>query len=130
MTNLKKKIRVLRPEFVDSIPEKLTPGVLYVSTKYATASHLCASGCGQEVVTPIRPTDWSLTWNGDAVSLRPSIGNWALPCRSHYWVGEGGKILWAGDWTDSLIAKAGQRAVDEKQMFYSRKGRRSMRKLA
>ncbi len=32
---------------------------------------------------------WSLTYDGENVSLTPSIGNWALPCRSHYWIRKG-----------------------------------------
>jgi hypothetical protein len=76
----------IRHEFVDLIPDALEDGVLYVSVQYATALHLCCCGCGSEVVTPLSPTDWSLTFDGDTVSLRPSIGNYSFPCRSHYFI--------------------------------------------
>jgi hypothetical protein len=46
-----------RPEFVEFMPDKLEPGVIYVSIPYATAAHLCACGYGNEVTTPISPTD-------------------------------------------------------------------------
>jgi hypothetical protein len=61
-------------------------GVLYVSPGYATVTHLCCCGCGAEVVTPLSPTDWKLTFDGVAISLSPSVGNWSLPCRSHYFI--------------------------------------------
>lgn len=86
----------LRHEFVTSVPNELEHAVLYVSMPYATAIHLCACGCGAEVVTPISPSDWQLQYDGESVTLTPSIGNWRLPCRSHYWIRRN-RIIWAGD---------------------------------
>ncbi|WP_342776660.1 hypothetical protein [Hankyongella ginsenosidimutans] len=40
--------------FVEHIPERLEPGVLYVSMDYATSAHSCCCGCGEEVVAPSR----------------------------------------------------------------------------
>jgi hypothetical protein len=73
------------PEFLDSIPvaDAMAPGILYISMKYAMASHKCACGCGLEVVTPLSRTDWSLQYDGESISLDPSIGNWGFPCQSH-----------------------------------------------
>jgi hypothetical protein len=71
------------PEFIETFPPDLSDGVLYVSATYSTAAHLCCCGCGHEVITPLSRSQWVLTFDGQ-VSLRPSIGNWALPCRSHY----------------------------------------------
>lgn len=85
--------RKFRPEFVEFIPENLKPGVLYISIEYSTASHLCPCGCGQMVITPIQPTQWSLTWDGESVSLYPSIGNWGFFCKSHYWIRKN-RIIW------------------------------------
>lgn len=76
----------LLPKFVDAIPETPQEGVLYISIRFRTATHLCACGCGSKVVTPIKPAKWQLTYDGETVSLWPSIGRWQLPCRSHYWV--------------------------------------------
>ena len=92
----------LSPEFVEYIPERPAPGVLYVSRRYGTALHLCCCGCKNEVVTPLSPTDWKLTFDGESISLHPSIGNWSFPCRSHYWI-RGNRIEWAANWTDSEI---------------------------
>jgi hypothetical protein len=86
----------LRPVFIVTVPDDLEEGVLYVSMTYATAIHLCACGCREEVVTPISPNDWQLGYDGEEISLTPSIGNWRLPCRSHYWI-SGGRVDWAAD---------------------------------
>lgn len=79
-------ITSLQPHFVEYLPEQLDPGVLYISRRFSTATHLCCSGCGSEVVTPLNPAKWRLTERGGKVSLAPSIGNWNLPCQSHYWI--------------------------------------------
>ena len=82
--------RVLKHEFVEFVPERLVDDTLYVSISYATAAHRCCCGCGREVVTPLSPTDWQLTFDGETVSLYPSIGNWNFACRSHYWIENNG----------------------------------------
>jgi Family of unknown function (DUF6527) len=71
---------------VEFIPDELEDATLYVSMTYGTAAHRCCCGCGAEITTPLTPTDWQLYFDGISVSLRPSIGNWSLPCRSHYWI--------------------------------------------
>jgi hypothetical protein len=108
----------LKHRFVTSVPEQPEEGILYVSLPYRTAIHKCCCGCGHEVVTPFSPTDWQLTFDGVSVSLYPSIGNWSLACRSHYWI-KRSKVSWAGQWTDEEI-EAG-RAHDRwlKDEYYS-----------
>jgi hypothetical protein len=76
------------------MPERLDDGVLYVSLEHATMVHSCACGCGSEVVLTLSPTDWRLTYDGEAVSVWPSVGSWSLPCRSHYFI-ERGLVRWA-----------------------------------
>lgn len=44
---------VLKHEFVEFIPDELEQGTIYVSIRFATASHRCLCGCGNKVVTPI-----------------------------------------------------------------------------
>lgn len=89
--------------FVEYVPDDMEDGVLYVSIPFATATHRCCCGCGHEVVTPLTPTDWSVVFDGDTVSLTPSIGNWSFPCRSHYWIRQG-RVVWARTWTDHEVA--------------------------
>ena len=93
----------LEHRFVRHLPEPLEPGVLYISLEYATASHSCCCGCGEEVVTPLSPGGWRMTFDGEAVSLWPSIGNWTLRCRSHYII-DRGNVLEAGPWSDGQVA--------------------------
>lgn len=87
--------------FVDSFPEPLEEGKLYVSMEYASVAHLCACGCGNEVVTPIRKRGWKLMFDGESITLSPSVGNHNLNCRSHYFIKEN-EIRWAGrlSWED------------------------------
>ena len=92
----------LKHEFVQFIPEELQEGTIYVSIRFATVAHLCACGCKTKVVTPLKPTDWKLTFDGKTVSLHPSVGNWAFPCRSHYWI-RNNQVQWADDWSDARI---------------------------
>jgi hypothetical protein len=73
-------------KFVELIPDVLEDGVLYISIPHCVAIHKCICGCGNEVVTPIAPDGWRLSFDGESVSLSPSIGNWNLECRSHYWI--------------------------------------------
>ncbi|MFG2767453.1 DUF6527 family protein [Streptomyces rubiginosohelvolus] len=40
--------------------------------------------------------------NGENVSLTPSIGNWSLPCRSHYWICDG-RVRWSRRYAPSEI---------------------------
>jgi len=108
-------------EFVEFIPSELKEGTLYVSVQYATAAHNCACGCGNKVVTPISPVDWQLLFDGDSVSLTPSIGNWQFPCRSHYWI-KSDKVRWAKAWAPEEVAAGRQReARDHERYFASRR---------
>ena len=102
---------LLEHAFVEHIPEKVEPGILYVSMEYGTAAHSCCCGCGEEVVTPFTPTDWKRIFDGETVSLNPSIGNWTLDCRSHYVI-KRGRVIEAGPWTDEQVAA--ERLRDQK----------------
>lgn len=93
----------VRSSFVDFIPDRLETGVLYISRRYATATHLCCCGCGLEVVTPLNPAKWRLDERDGTVSLTPSIGNWSFPCKSHYWI-IGNEVRWAAAMAPALIA--------------------------
>lgn len=81
--------------FVDDIPEQLEDGVLYVSRQSHVALHNCACGCGEEVSTPLVPTEFDLVMEDEGASIWPSIGNHDFACRSHYVI-KGGHIQWAG----------------------------------
>ena|ERR1041384_1799038 len=96
------RIKILKPEFVEFVPKSLENGRLYISQKYKTASHLCCCGCGNKVVTPLKPSGWQLKSRSGTITLDPSIGNWSFPCQSHYWI-RGNRIVWAPKWSRSEI---------------------------
>ena len=107
----------VKHEFVEFIPDQLAADTVYVSILYRTAIHKCMCGCGVEVVTPISPTDWRITFDGETVSLFPSIGNWSYPCRSHYWIKDS-KVVWAEDWSKEEIRTARDHNRRRKERYY------------
>ena len=108
---------VLEHRFVDHFPEALEPGVLYVSFEFGSVAHSCCCGCGEEVVTPLTPTDWNFTYDGETITLHPSIGSWTLPCRSHYVIRRG-QVIEAPPWTDSEIAAERRRDHRAKASYF------------
>ena len=99
----------LTHEFVEYIPKSLSEGTIYISIKFATAAHKCVCGCGNEVVTPLSPTDWKLIYDGESVSIDPSLGNWNFACRSHYWI-KNNTVIWGYSWSREQIESG--RALD------------------
>lgn len=83
----------LIPVFVQEMPEIKEQGILYISYKYETAIHLCACGCGELTVTPFSQ-GWKIIntpiqvdgQDQNIITVRPSIGNQKLPCKSHYFI--------------------------------------------
>lgn len=108
---------LLEHRFVQSIPRKLEAGVLYISMEHGTVIHSCCCGCGEEVVTPLTPTDWQLTYDGESMSLTPSIGNWQLACRSHYVINRN-RVIEAEPWTQAQVVIALERDRMAKDGFY------------
>jgi len=108
----------MKHEFVDCIPETLAEGTLYVSIKFKTVVHKCPCGCGNEIVTPLSPAEWELSFNGDSVSLHPSVGNWSLPCRSHYWITKG-NVRWARGFTVEEVDLVRSRDRSDKEEWYA-----------
>ncbi len=108
---------VLTHEFLETIPTELKAGTLYVSITYATAAHNCCCGCGREVVTPLSPAHWQLTFDGETVSLYPSIGNWGFPCQSHYWIRRD-RAVWAPRWSREEIAEGRARDRLVREAFF------------
>ena len=112
-----KALSRINHQFVDTIPTELEAGTLYISMAYSTAVHKCCCGCGSEVVTPLSPTDWKLVFDGDTISLDPSIGNWSLDCKSHYWIEES-LIKWAPRWSKEEIERGRARDRLAKSQYF------------
>lgn len=88
----------LFPVYVETVPDTLKIGLLYISKKYGCTVHLCACGCGQKTVTDLKPNwndGWTLSDNNGLVTLRPSIGNFKgeNPYHAHYYI-TNNKIEW------------------------------------
>jgi len=99
------------------MPKELKPGVLYVSEEFGTAAHLCPCGCGCKIRTSLGPTEWSLIVSGSRPTLFPSVGNWQIPCQSHYWITDG-KIVWARQWTEEEVAAGRRNEEDQRYAYY------------
>ena len=104
-------------QFVEFMPDVIQEGVVYISLEYKSVIHKCACGCGKEVNTPLHPTGWKLLYDGESISLKPSIGNWSFDCKSHYWITRN-NIEWSSKWSDETIREI--RAVEDsdRQDYY------------
>ncbi len=105
-------MKTLTHKFVESLPEPLEDGVVYVSIRFRLVAHNCCCGCRQPVVLNLAPNGWKLTFDGKSVSLSPSIGNWSLPCRSHYWITKNA-VEWAETWSDTKVMRANKKESQE-----------------
>ena len=93
--------------WVEDMPDVLRPGKLYISPKHSLIEHLCACGCGTEVSLPLGRTEWKIEFDGDTVGSWPSIGNWQLPCRSHYMI-QRNNTIWCKSWTSEDVMRERQ----------------------
>jgi hypothetical protein len=107
----------VRPAFIEFVPDRLEPGVVYISIAFGTMAHSCCCGCGSEVVTPLSPAGWRFDYDGETISLDPSIGNWALACRSHYWI-QRNQVVWARRWSSRRIERARREDARDYQQYY------------
>lgn len=93
---------ILIHKFVEYIPDEIEEGVLYISIQFCIAIHKCVCGCGNEVATPISRDGWKLSFDGESVSLSPSIGSWNLECKSHYFI-INNTVRFAKRWRDDVV---------------------------
>lgn len=122
---MNQKLSRISLQRVGVMPRELEPGVLYVSTEFETAAHLCVCGCGVKVRTPLGPTEWRFKESERGPSLYPSIGNWQEGCQSHYWIRDG-EIVWAEKWNQAEI-QAGRQAEEARRHAYYAEGRSPIR---
>lgn len=120
--------QALEHKFVQCIPDVLDDRVIYVSIEYGTVVHRCCCGCGEEVVTPLSPTDWKLIYDGKTVSLTPSIGNWNFKCQAHYWIIED-RVMWARKLSARRIQQIRDSDRLAKNEYYSGEYKQGMGRL-
>ena len=107
-------------QHVHFIPKQIEEGILYYSDEFEIAVHLCPCGCKNRIVTPIGPVDWSFKEEYGKPTLYPSIGNWQIPCRSHYWITKG-EVTWSRQWSDKEIMAGRENEQMQKEMYYNKK---------
>lgn len=107
-------------KFVELIPDVIENRVIYISLSYSTAIHKCLCGCGNEVVTPFSPRDWKLIFEGEFISLDPSVGNWSFKCQSHYWIIRN-KVRWCEKWSSRRIDVTRKMDQQKKDAYYKKK---------
>lgn len=110
----------IKHEFLERLPNPLEAETLYISIPYNLAAHLCFCGCGRKVITPINPTDWSIEYDGETVSLYPSIGSWNLPCQSHYYITRS-EVEWLPVWSPARIERGRRFDKYEKKLYFGKK---------
>jgi hypothetical protein len=71
-------------------------------------------------MTPLGPTDWRFKDSREGPSLWPSIGNWQLPCRSHYII-RNGQVIWARAWTEEEVKYGRAREKKMADAYYRQK---------
>ena len=102
------------------MPESIKEGELYISIKHRLVEHMCACGCGTEISLPLGRSEWKIEYDGETVSLWPSIGNWRLPCKSHYVIQEN-KTNWCRQWSEKEIYIERIRDRNDKKQDIQRK---------
>lgn len=110
------KIKLLK---VNYLPKELEEGLLYVSKEFGVAGHLCPCGCKTKIITPLGATEWSFKEINNKASLYPSIGNWQLPCHSHYWI-TNGAIEWSYQWSEKQIIEGCQTEEEKRKSYYDK----------
>jgi len=123
------RTEIFAPVLVEYVPRTLEPHAFYISEGYRTTAHLCACGCGTKVFLPLSPAEWCVRFDEAGITVRPSVGNWDFPCRSHYFITENA-VQWAGAWDQNRVEQARRRdGQDMDTHFDARKRRELWRRL-
>lgn len=110
----------LEHEFVDRFPEVLQDGALYISIESSAIGHKCCCGCGEEVIVSLTPASWRFTYDGENVSIWPSIGSHSLACRSHYVIDKS-LVKWCRPWTDEEARLGREQETQRAAQYYESK---------
>lgn len=110
-------------DFVEFIPGKIQNGIIYISVKFKIIVHNCACGCGNKIVLPLDKSDgWILKYDGESISLSPSVGNWDLLCKSHYFITDN-RVVWCYSWNKQL------KLIKRKKQKEKKRSRKILRKI-
>jgi hypothetical protein len=80
-----KQVEII-PVYVGFMPQTMEERHVYISKEYEVSIHRCLCGCGEKTVLPLDAVHgWVLIEHTNGkISFTPSIGNFQLPCKSHY----------------------------------------------
>ncbi|ARP64296.1 hypothetical protein A9K65_013580 [Mesorhizobium sp. WSM1497] len=92
-----------RYQLVDRIPPDMREGVVYHTEEFELAGLLCACGCGHRI-TLLVPDSHEVWDEGGYATIRPSIGVFDAPCKSHYVI-SAGHVHWLPAFTGAQAAK-------------------------
>jgi len=110
-------VQVIRPQYVEQLPDQMEEGVLYICEEFDLTAHKCCCGCGEDVYNKISPAKWRLTrMPGGTVSLYPSVGNWKYACKSHYWISKN-RVINAGPMSARAIKAVQQRDRQDRNRY-------------
>ena len=113
------KVQIIKPQYVEQLPDKMKEGVLYICEEFDLTAHKCCCGCGEDVYNKIGPAKWRLTKISDgSVSLYPSVGNWKYACKSHYWISKN-RVIEAGLMSALAIEAVQQRDRMDRDRYIS-----------
>ena len=100
-------------KFVESLPNPLENGILYISIPFRIIAHNCCCGCGKKVVLNLSPYEgWEFTYNGKTISIYPSIGNYGLKCQSHYFITKS-VVEWVPRWNDDRFKRKNKKRFSQ-----------------
>jgi uncharacterized protein DUF6527 len=116
-------IAKLNHVFIETIPDELEDGILYISIRFRIIMHNCACGCKNKVVIPLSPARWKMTFDGKTISLSPSIGNWNFDCRSHYWI-TNSEVIWAEKWLNKEITTGKKNEKRKRKKYYKKQNKK------
>ena len=80
-------------EKVHYIPRhaEMKENIIYISDEYDVSAHRCICGCGELTVMPLGKGEWDYQIDSNnKLSMQPSVGNYQMPCKSHYIIQKGG----------------------------------------
>lgn len=92
-----------RYQLVDRIPTDMREGVVYHTEEFELAGLLCACGCGHRI-TVLVPDSHQVWDEGGFATIRPSVGVFDAPCKSHYVI-SAGDVQWLPAFTGAQAAR-------------------------
>lgn len=93
--------------------------------QFQVAGHLCPCGCNEKVITPLGDIGWQYYKRKGKASLYPSLGNWELTCRSHYWI-INARVEWSGLWTSEEVQQARESEKKALEKYFRKRSKRSL----